>query len=102
MSALINWRTTCCLLNSEQKRESSINELFAQQAARTPEAVALRYEDQILSYAELNERANQLAHYLLSLELGAEARVGLLMQRSPELVIAMLGVLKAGMTYLPL
>src|ERR1051326_7745414 len=95
---LVEWNDTA----SAYPRESSIHELFAQQAARTPQAVALRYEDQSLSYGELNERANQLAHYLLSLELGAEARVGLLLQRSPELVIAILGVLKAGMTYLPL
>src|SRR6185369_4302589 len=87
---------------SAYPRDYCIHELFAEQAKRTPHEVALLHGEQSISYGELNERANQLAHYLLSLGLTAEARVGLLLPRSPELVIAMLGVLKAGMTYLPL
>jgi len=94
---LVEWNAT-----SVYPRDYCIHELFAEQAKRTPHAVALLHGEQRISYSELNERANQLAHYLLSLGLTAEARVGLLLPRSPELVIAMLGVLKAGMTYLPL
>ena len=79
-----------------------IHELFASQAARTPNAVALVHEDQRLTYAQLDEQSNQLAHYLRSLGVGAETLVGLCMDRSIEMVVALLGVLKAGGTYLPL
>jgi amino acid adenylation domain-containing protein len=76
--------------------------LFAAQAARTPEAIALRYADQQLSYAELNERANQLARQLRSLGVGPDVPVALCMERSLELVVGVLGVLKAGGVYVPL
>jgi amino acid adenylation domain-containing protein len=70
--------------------------------ARTPEAIAVVYEQEQLSYRELNERANQLAHYLQREGVGAETLVGILMERSVELVVAMLAVLKAGAAYVPL
>lgn len=79
-----------------------IHQLFASQAARTPNVVALVHEDQRLTYAQLDEQSNQLAHYLRSLGVGAETIVGLCMDRSIEMVIALLGVLKAGGAYLPL
>jgi amino acid adenylation domain-containing protein len=82
--------------------EQSIDMLFTQQAARTPAAVAVEHEGAQLSYAELNERANQLAHYLRRLGIGPEVRVGLSMQRSPEMVVGLLGILKAGGAYVPL
>ncbi|MBK9945446.1 MAG: amino acid adenylation domain-containing protein [Kouleothrix sp.] len=76
--------------------------LFEQQAARDPAALALVAGDQQLSYAALNARANQLAHHLRTLGIGPEARVALGLARSPELVLAMLAVLKAGGAFLPL
>ncbi|HEX8118111.1 MAG TPA: amino acid adenylation domain-containing protein, partial [Pyrinomonadaceae bacterium] len=79
-----------------------LHELFEQQAARTPDAVALTSEAGELSFSELNSRANRLAHYLVSLGVGPETLVGVLMERSTELVVSLLAVLKAGAAYLPL
>jgi amino acid adenylation domain-containing protein len=79
-----------------------IHEQFEAQAGRTPEAVAVVYEDRLLTYAELNRRANRLAHHLRSLGVGPDVRVGICIERVPELVVAVLGVLKAGGAYLPL
>jgi amino acid adenylation domain-containing protein len=72
------------------------------QVARTPEAIAVVYEQEQLSYRELNERANQLARYLQREGVGAESLVGILMERSVEMVVALLAVLKAGAAYVPL
>ncbi|HEX7771280.1 MAG TPA: condensation domain-containing protein, partial [Pyrinomonadaceae bacterium] len=83
-------------------RQQTLHELFETQAAATPEAIALVYEAEQLSYRELNERSNQLAHYLRELGVGPETLVGLCCERSLELVVALLGVLKAGGAYLPL
>ena len=82
--------------------EASLPALFAAQAQRTPDAVAIAFEDRSLSYAELQAHANQLAHHLQSLGVGPEAIVGLCVERSPEMVIGLLGILKAGGAYLPL
>ena len=79
-----------------------IQQLFEEQVSRTPEATAVGYEEQQLSYAELNRRANRLAHYLRRRGVGPEQVVGLLLERSTEMVVAILGVLKAGGAYLPL
>ncbi len=79
-----------------------IHQLFAAQAARTPEAPALLFADGQLSYAELDARANQLAHYLRLYGVGPERIVGVSMARGPELIIALLAILKAGGAYLPL
>jgi amino acid adenylation domain-containing protein len=76
--------------------------LFERQARATPDAVALRTERESLTYRELNERANRLAHYLRSLGVGPESLVGVLLERSAEMVAALLGVLKAGGAYVPL
>jgi amino acid adenylation domain-containing protein len=83
-------------------RELCLPQLFEQQVQRTPEAIALVFEEQQLSYAVLNRRANQLAHRLQTLGIGPERLVGICMQRSLDLVIALLGVLKAGGAYVPL
>jgi len=79
-----------------------IHELFEQQVARTPDAIAVRYQDQFLTYAELNQRANQLAQYLQQQGAGPETLVGLCLERSLEMVVGLLGILKAGGAYLPL
>nr|QEO74476.1 condensation domain-containing protein [uncultured bacterium] len=76
--------------------------LFEAQAARAPEATALVFGDSRVTYGELEARANRLAHRLRRLDVGAETRVGLLLGRSPELVVGVLGVLKAGGAYVAL
>jgi amino acid adenylation domain-containing protein len=81
---------------------ASIHQLFEAQVHRTPEATALVAGDQRLTYRELNERANQLAHHLRSLEVGPDVLVGICMERTAEMVIAMLAVVKAGGAYVPL
>ncbi len=83
-------------------REASIAELFEVQAAATPDAIALVTDTQMLSYGELNQRANQLAHYLRRLGVGPEALVGLCLERSINLIVVILAILKAGGAYLPL
>src|ERR1043166_8673785 len=86
----------------EYEVSSSLTELFEQQVERTPEQIAVVYEEQQLSYRELNARANQLAHYLKDRGVGPEVLVGVSLERSLELVVALLGVLKAGAAYVPL
>ncbi len=80
-------------------RAECIHHLVEAQAALTPEADAIVFEQEILSYAELNRRANRVAHYLIGRGVGPETLVGLCMHRSPEILIAMLGILKAGGAY---
>jgi non-ribosomal peptide synthetase component F len=80
----------------------TLHALFDGQAARTPDAIALRHEGTALSYAELQTRANQLAHHLRSLGVGADTLVGVCLERSPEMVVALLAIVKAGGAYLPL
>ncbi|MFE9426950.1 amino acid adenylation domain-containing protein [Kitasatospora sp. NPDC006697] len=83
--------------------DACLHQLFEAQAARTPQAVALRCADgSTLDYAELNARANRLARRLGELGVGQESLVGVLLRRGPELVVALLAVLKAGAGYLPL
>ncbi|MEH1952593.1 non-ribosomal peptide synthetase [Nostoc sp.] len=79
-----------------------IHHLFEEQVEKTPDAVALVYEKQNLSYRELNNRANQLAHYLQALGVKPEVRVGICIERSPFLAIGILAILKAGGAYIPL
>ncbi|HET7232709.1 MAG TPA: non-ribosomal peptide synthase/polyketide synthase [Longimicrobium sp.] len=81
---------------------SYIHERFEAQAGRTPGRVAVVYEDRQLTYGELNERANRLAHHLREMGVGPDVRVGICVEREPELVVAVLGVLKAGGAFLPL
>src|SRR5258708_5078356 len=83
-------------------QQRCLHELFASQAARTPAATAVVYEDQALSYGELEARSNQLAHHLRGLGVGPEVVVGLCVERSLEMGIGLLGILKAGGAYLPL
>ena len=84
------------------EREVSIAELFERQVEQRPEAIAVLYEGEQLSYAELNARANQLARYLRANGVKAEERVGLCVERTVAMVIGLLGILKAGAAYVPL
>ncbi|HEX8276243.1 MAG TPA: amino acid adenylation domain-containing protein [Longimicrobiaceae bacterium] len=79
-----------------------IHELFEAQAERTPDAPAVRFLDQVLTFAELDRRANRLANHLLRRGVRPETRVALCLERGPELVVALLAVLKAGGAYVPL
>ncbi len=79
-----------------------LHELIEQQAQRTPAAVALIFEGQELTFAELTARAHQLAHYLRKLGVGPESLVGIALERSPEMVVGLLGILMAGGAYVPL
>ncbi|HKS43845.1 MAG TPA: amino acid adenylation domain-containing protein, partial [Amycolatopsis sp.] len=82
--------------------DATLPELFAAQAARTPDCVALIGDDLELTYNELDARANQVAHWLIGHGVGPEDRVAVLLPRSADLVIVLLGVLKAGAAYVPL
>src|SRR5689334_22798818 len=86
----------------EHEVGASLTELFERQVERRPEATAVLWEEQQVSYAELNARANQLAHYLRRQGVGPESLVALVLERSVEMVVAVLGVLKAGGAYLPI
>ncbi len=98
-SAILNeWNQT----ESQYPREKSLAELVEEQVSRTPRAIAVRFEGEQLSYEEMNCRANQLAHYLLRLGVRREELVGLCLERSLEMMIAILAVLKAGGAYVPL
>ena len=83
-------------------QDKCIQQLFEEQVQRTPDAVASTYRDEQLTYRELNERANQLAHYLRSLGVAPEVLVGFCLNRSLDTIVGMLGVLKAGGAYVPL
>jgi amino acid adenylation domain-containing protein len=94
------------LLSIAEQRSSprikSVSELVAARAAATPDAIALMDRGELITYEELDQRANQLANYLNGLGVGPETIVGLCLERSPESVMCALGVLKAGGAYLPL
>jgi len=95
---LREWNATA----SDYPAAESLQALFEAQAGRTPDALAVLSGADALSYAELNRRANRLAHRLRALGVGPESRVGLAMERSAGLVEGMLGILKAGGAYVPL
>jgi surfactin family lipopeptide synthetase C len=94
------------LLENHQPTDSinykCIHILFEEQVEKNPDAIAVVYEKKHLTYRELNNRANQLAHYLKSLEVKPEVRVGICVERSLEMVIGILAILKAGGAYVPL
>jgi len=95
---LVEWNST----QAAYPEDKTIHELFEEQAERTPEAAAVVCEDEQLTYRELNQRANQLAHYLKKLGVGSDVLVGIMMERSIEMVTGLLGILKAGGAYVPL
>ncbi|HEV2147503.1 MAG TPA: amino acid adenylation domain-containing protein, partial [Longimicrobiaceae bacterium] len=92
------WNATA----AEYPRGLCVHQLFERQVERTPDAVALVFEDEQVCYSELNRRANRLAHHLVGLGVGPEARVAVCVERSVEMVVALLAVLKAGGAYVPL
>ncbi len=87
---------------TEHQPVALINYLFEEQAAHTPDQAAVIFGDERTTYAELNSKANQLARHLRSLGAGPEVRVGIFLERSTEMILAILAVLKAGATYVPL
>src|ERR1700741_1958020 len=87
---------------AEYPRDACIHSLFEGQAGRTPDAVAVEFADESLTYAELNARANRLAHHLIARGVGPDVRVGVCVERPPEMIVALLAVLKAGGAYVPL
>ena len=95
---LLEWNRT----RRNYPKDKRVHELFEEQTKRRPESVAVVFEDRQLSFAELNRRANQLAHYLRKLGVGPEVPVGLCVERSLEMIVGLLGILKAGGAYLPL
>ncbi|MBW4556585.1 MAG: amino acid adenylation domain-containing protein [Trichormus sp. ATA11-4-KO1] len=95
---LIDWNDT----ETDYPQDKCIHQLFEEQVEKTPDAVAVVFENQELTYRELNNRANQLAHYLQKLGVKPEMLVGICMERSLEMVVAVLSILKAGGAYLPL
>jgi amino acid adenylation domain-containing protein len=95
---LLDWNDT----KVEYPQDKCLHDLFEEQVERTPDAVAVVSGDQQLTYRELNARANQLAHYLISKGVGPEEMVGLYMERSLEMVIGIYGIIKAGGAYVPL
>ncbi len=95
---LVEWNAT----ERPYPAQHCIHELFEAQVERTPDALAVVFEDRSLTYAELNRRANQLAHHLRNMGIGPEVIAGLCVERSLEMVVGLLGVLKAGGAFLPL
>jgi amino acid adenylation domain-containing protein len=87
---------------SEYERDKCVHQLVELQASRQPNALAVVYGEKQISYGELNRRANRLAHYLRAHGVGLEIRVGVLMERSANWIVALLGILKAGGVYVPL
>jgi amino acid adenylation domain-containing protein len=95
---LAGWNAT----QAEYPREACVHELFEAQVERTPDAAAVGFEGQQLTYRELNRRANGLAHHLRRLGVGPEVLVGICVERSWEILVGLLGILKAGGAYVPL
>ena len=95
---LVDWNAT----EMDYPRDQCIHQLFEAQVRRTPEVVAVEFDGHWLTYAELDRRANQLAHFLQKLGVGPGTLVGISVERSLEMVIGLLGILKAGGAYVPM
>jgi amino acid adenylation domain-containing protein len=95
---LYTWNNTAVAFSSDK----CVLELFDAQVKRSPEAIAVEYDDQRCSYRELSERANQLARHLRDIGVSPDVRVGLCVERSFEMIVGILGILKAGGAYVPL
>lgn len=95
---LVNWNNT----NTSYQKVQNISQLFERQAQKTPNNVAVVFENNHLDYQSLNEQSNKLAHYLIEKGVKADARVGICVERSLEMVVGILAILKAGGAYVPL
>jgi len=95
---LVDWNDT----QADYPKDKCIHQLFEAIVEQRPDAVAVVFEDEQLTYKELNQRANQLAHHLGNLGVGPEVLVGICVERSLEMVVGVLGILKAGGAYVPL
>ncbi|MEG4490504.1 amino acid adenylation domain-containing protein [Microcoleus sp. D3_18_C4] len=95
---LIEWNNT----QVDYPKDSTIHQLFEAQVDRNPDTIAVVFEDQKLTYRELNERANQVAHYLQKLGVKPEVLVGICTERSLDMIVGLLGILKAGGAYVPI
>jgi len=95
---LVDWNDT----QIDYPKDQCIQELFEGQVEKTPDSIAVVFEEAAVTYRELNRRANQLAHHLQGLGVGPDVLVGICVKRSLEMVVALLGVLKAGGAYVPL
>lgn len=95
---LLEWNNT----SVDYPTNVCIHQLFEQQVEKTPEAIALIFENQQLTYRQLNNRANKIAHYLQQLGVKPEVLVGICIERSIEMVVGLLAIVKAGGAYLPL
>jgi amino acid adenylation domain-containing protein len=95
---LVKWNDT----KTDYPDDQGVHQLFEAQVEATPDAVAVVFQNEQLTYRQLNERANQLAHYLQKLGVAPNSLVGICVERSLDMVIALLGILKAGFAYVPL
>lgn len=95
---LVGWTNTA----TDYPANKCVHELFDDQVRRTPDAIAVAFDDEQLTYAELCRRANRLANYLRTLGVGPDTRVGVHLERSAKLIVVLLGIIKAGGAYLPL
>ncbi|MDX6577959.1 MAG: hypothetical protein QOE96_3912, partial [Blastocatellia bacterium] len=95
---LVEWNDT----KTNYPTQACIQELFEEQVRNTPDAPALIRDDRQVTYQDLNRQANQLGHYLNKRGVGPDTRVGVCLQRSPEMIVVLLGILKAGGAYVPL
>jgi len=95
---LIEWNQT----TKDYPKNYCIHQLFQEQVQKTPDAIAVIFAEEKLTYRQLNHQANQLAHYLQSLGVGPEVLVGISVERSLEMIVGLFGILKAGGAYVPL
>jgi amino acid adenylation domain-containing protein len=95
---IVEWNAT----GAAYPRDKYVHELFEEQAARTPDAVAVVHDGRTLTYSQLNARANQLAHHLQGLGIGPEALIAICVERGLEMVVGLLAILKAGGAYVPM
>ena len=95
---LVEWNDTLV----EYPKDGTIYELFEEQVTKTPDGIAVVYEDAQLTFKELNERSNKIAHYLRKMGVGADSFVAIAVDRSVEMIVGLLGIMKAGGAYIPL
>lgn len=95
---LVDWNAT----TAEYPHEQCIHQLFEQQVEKTPDAIAVVFDNQSLGYDELNQRANQVARHLVAFGIRPDSRVAICMERSLDMIVGLLGILKAGGAYVPL